>query len=132
MSYAPSEEPEGGREAAVGRGRPRGRLAAMKQPLHRALAYAWNPTVLITFAMPGHFDSLAIVTFLAALFFLVTNRPVSHRKNLTDYEMLSESSVTIDRKAGDLIAFRSAIHVHRNLRVTCLAAISPSEHRAYD
>jgi hypothetical protein len=47
----------------------------MKQPLHRALAYAWNPTVLITFAMPGHFDSLAIVTFLAALFFLVTNRP---------------------------------------------------------
>ncbi len=47
----------------------------MKQPLHRALAYAWNPTVLITFAMPGHFDSLAIVTFLAALFFLLTNRP---------------------------------------------------------
>jgi alpha-1,6-mannosyltransferase len=50
-------------------------LAAMKQPLHRVLAYAWNPTVLISFAMSGHFDSLAIVTFLAALFFLVTNRP---------------------------------------------------------
>src|SRR5260370_3079914 len=50
-------------------------LAAMKQPLHRMLAYAWNPTVLISFAMSGHFDSLAIVTFLAALFFLVTNRP---------------------------------------------------------
>jgi hypothetical protein len=50
-------------------------LAAMKQPLHRVLAYAWNPTVLISFAMSGHFDSLAIVTFLIALFFLVTNRP---------------------------------------------------------
>jgi alpha-1,6-mannosyltransferase len=50
-------------------------LAAMKQPLHRVLAYAWNPAVLISFAMSGHFDSLAIVTFLAALFFLMTNRP---------------------------------------------------------
>src|SRR6266852_4159317 len=50
-------------------------LAALKQPLHRMLAYAWNPAVLISFAMSGHFDSLAIVTFLAALFFLVTNRP---------------------------------------------------------
>jgi alpha-1,6-mannosyltransferase len=50
-------------------------LSAMKQPLHRVLAYAWNPAVLISFAMSGHFDSLAIVTFLAALFFLVTNRP---------------------------------------------------------
>jgi alpha-1,6-mannosyltransferase len=50
-------------------------LAAMKQPLHRVLAYAWSPTVLISFAMSGHFDSLAIVTFLIALFFLVTNRP---------------------------------------------------------
>jgi alpha-1,6-mannosyltransferase len=50
-------------------------LAAMKQPLHRVLAYAWNPTVLISFAMSGHFDSLAIATFLVALFFLVTNRP---------------------------------------------------------
>lgn len=50
-------------------------LAAKKQPLHRVLVYAWNPTVLISFAMSGHFDSLAIVTFLLALFFLVTNRP---------------------------------------------------------
>ena len=44
-------------------------LAAKRPPLHRVLAYAWNPTVLISFAMAGHFDSLAIVTFLAALFF---------------------------------------------------------------
>jgi hypothetical protein len=50
-------------------------LAAVKKPLHRVLAYAWNPAVLISFAMSGHFDSLAIVTFLTALFFLVKNRP---------------------------------------------------------
>lgn len=50
-------------------------LAAMNQPLHRVLVYAWNPAVLISFAMSGHFDSLAIVTLLAALLFLVTNRP---------------------------------------------------------
>jgi len=49
-------------------------LAARKQPLHRVLAYVWNPTVLVSFAMSGHFDSLAIVTFLAALFFLLSNR----------------------------------------------------------
>ncbi len=49
-------------------------LAAMKQPLHRVLAYVWNPTVLVSFAMSGHFDSLAIFTLLTALFFLVTNR----------------------------------------------------------
>ena len=50
-------------------------LAAKKQPFHRVLTYVWNPAVLISFAMSGHFDSLAIVTFLAALFFLVTKRP---------------------------------------------------------
>jgi alpha-1,6-mannosyltransferase len=49
-------------------------LTARKQPLHRVLVYLWNPTVLISFAMSGHFDSLAIVTFLVALFFLLTNR----------------------------------------------------------
>lgn len=50
-------------------------LAATKQPLHRVLAYAWNPTVLISFAMSGHFDSLATVTFLTALIFIMMNRP---------------------------------------------------------
>jgi len=49
-------------------------LAAMKQTLHRVLVYAWNPAVLVSFAMSGHFDSLAIVTFLTALLFLLTNR----------------------------------------------------------
>src|SRR5215469_885490 len=50
-------------------------LPTMKQPSHRVLAYVWNPAILISFAMSGHFDSLAVVTFLAALFFLVKNRP---------------------------------------------------------
>lgn len=50
-------------------------LAAVKLPLHRVLAYAWNPVVLTSFALSGHFDSLAIVTLLAALFFLVAKRP---------------------------------------------------------
>ena len=50
-------------------------LAAMKQPLHRVLAYAWNPAVLVSFAMSGHFDSLAIATLLAALLCLLTRRP---------------------------------------------------------
>jgi len=52
-------------------------LAALKQPLHRVLTYAWNPAVLVSFAMSGHFDSLAIVTSLAALFFLKKNCPAS-------------------------------------------------------
>jgi alpha-1,6-mannosyltransferase len=49
-------------------------LHVMKRPLHHVLVYAWNPTVLVAFPMSGHFDSLAIATLLAALFFLVTNR----------------------------------------------------------
>jgi alpha-1,6-mannosyltransferase len=50
-------------------------LAAMKLPLQRVLAYAWSPAVLLSFAMSGHFDPLAILMLLAALFFLVRNRP---------------------------------------------------------
>jgi hypothetical protein len=50
-------------------------LAGMKLPLHRVLAYAWNPAVLLSFAMSGHFDPLAILMLLAALFFLLRNRP---------------------------------------------------------
>jgi hypothetical protein len=50
-------------------------LAAVKLPLHRVLTYAWNPTILISFALSGHFDSLAIVMLLTALLFLLTNRP---------------------------------------------------------
>jgi hypothetical protein len=49
-------------------------LGALKQPLERVLCYAWNPAVLVSFAMSGHFDSLAIVTLLVGFFFLMKNR----------------------------------------------------------
>lgn len=51
-------------------------LSVLKQPLHRALIYAWNPTVVVAFAMEGHHDSLAIVTLLAANLFIIVHRPV--------------------------------------------------------
>ena len=50
-------------------------LATIKQPLHRVLAYAWNPAILVSFPMSGHFDSLAIATLLTALLFLLKERP---------------------------------------------------------
>ena len=50
-------------------------LVVLKQPLHRVLTYAWNPCVIISFAMCGHHDSLAIFTLLAAILFLTLRRP---------------------------------------------------------
>jgi hypothetical protein len=50
-------------------------LAVSKQPLHRLLTYAWNPSVLISFAMCGHHDSLAIFTLLAAILFIILGKP---------------------------------------------------------
>ena len=50
-------------------------LVVSKQPLHRLLTYAWNPCVLISFAMCGHHDSLAIFTLLAALLFIILRKP---------------------------------------------------------
>jgi len=50
-------------------------LAVSKQPLHRLLIYAWNPCVLISFAMCGHHDSLAIFTLLAAILFITLRKP---------------------------------------------------------
>ncbi len=49
-------------------------LAALKQPLHRALTYAWNPTVIVSFAMCGHHDSLAVFTLLVANWAIITHR----------------------------------------------------------
>lgn len=48
-------------------------LAIRKLPLQRVLAYAWNPTVVVSFALCGHHDSLAILTLLAAIL-LIINR----------------------------------------------------------
>jgi alpha-1,6-mannosyltransferase len=50
-------------------------LAASRQPPHRVLLYAWNPTVIVAFALSGHHDSLAILTLLAALLFIIEEWP---------------------------------------------------------
>jgi hypothetical protein len=46
-------------------------LKIRKQPLPRVLMYAWNPGVVVAFAMCGHHDSLAILALLAALYFII-------------------------------------------------------------
>jgi hypothetical protein len=48
-------------------------LAIHKQPLPHVLTYAWNPTVVVSFSLDGHHDSLAILTLLAAIL-LIINR----------------------------------------------------------
>jgi hypothetical protein len=50
-------------------------LGAQGRPPHRVLAYAWNPTVIVSFAMCGHHDALAIVTLLAAILFIIHRNP---------------------------------------------------------
>ncbi len=50
-------------------------LAARNQPLAHVLAYAWNPTVIVSFAMCGHNDSLAILMLLGANLFIIGYRP---------------------------------------------------------
>jgi hypothetical protein len=49
-------------------------LAISEKPPHRVLTYAWNPTVIVSFAMCGHHDSLAIVTLLTASLLIITRR----------------------------------------------------------
>ena len=51
-------------------------LAIRQQPLARVLAYAWNPTVVVSFAMDAHHDSLAILTLLAAILLIISERPI--------------------------------------------------------
>jgi alpha-1,6-mannosyltransferase len=46
-------------------------LSAADRPLQHVLIYAWNPAVLIAFSLSGHNDSLAILTLLAAILFLI-------------------------------------------------------------
>jgi alpha-1,6-mannosyltransferase len=50
-------------------------LVASRQPPHRVLVYAWNPTVIVAFALSGHHDSLAILTLLAAVLFIIEEWP---------------------------------------------------------
>jgi len=49
-------------------------LAATNRPLHHVLIYAWNPAVLVAFSLSGHNDSLAILTLVAAILFLIIGR----------------------------------------------------------
>jgi len=49
-------------------------LAATDRPLQHVLIYAWNPAVLVAFSLSGHNDSLAILTLLAAILFLIISR----------------------------------------------------------
>jgi alpha-1,6-mannosyltransferase len=51
-------------------------LYLMKQPLPFAVAYAWNPTVIVSFALGSHHDSLAILMLLLAYLFLLLRQPV--------------------------------------------------------
>jgi len=46
-------------------------LKIRKQPLTRVLMYAWNPGVVVAFAMCGHHDSLAILALLAANYYII-------------------------------------------------------------
>lgn len=50
-------------------------LAATRQPPHRVLIYAWNPAVIVAFSLSGHHDSLAILTLLAAVLFIIEKWP---------------------------------------------------------
>jgi len=49
-------------------------LAIRKQSLQSVLAYAWNPTVVVSFALCGHHDALAIFTLLVANLFIINQR----------------------------------------------------------
>jgi alpha-1,6-mannosyltransferase len=45
------------------------------EPLSRVVTYAWNPGVVVSFALCGHHDSLAILTLLGANLFIIGGRP---------------------------------------------------------
>ncbi len=49
-------------------------LSLKRQPLDRILTYGWNPTVVVSFAMCGHHDSLANATLLAANLLIISQR----------------------------------------------------------
>jgi len=49
-------------------------LATLRQPLHRVLIYAWSPTVLVSFSLCAHQDSLAIFTLMLAHLFIISRK----------------------------------------------------------
>jgi alpha-1,6-mannosyltransferase len=50
-------------------------LAHYRLSLPCILVYAWNPGIVISFALSGHLDSMAIFTLLCAFLFLAYKRP---------------------------------------------------------
>lgn len=53
-----------------------GILGLLRQPIHRVLIYAWNPAVVVSFALCGHHDSLAIFTLMLANLFIIARKPL--------------------------------------------------------
>lgn len=51
-------------------------LFLLKEPPHRVLIYAWNPTVVVSFSLSGHHDSLAILALMLALLAIIARKPL--------------------------------------------------------
>ncbi len=51
-------------------------LGGLGQPLCRVLTYAWNPAVIVAFALCGHHDSLAVFALLLANLFIIKQKPL--------------------------------------------------------
>ncbi|MGH9452427.1 MAG: glycosyltransferase 87 family protein [Terriglobia bacterium] len=51
-------------------------LNRMGQSLCRVLIYAWNPTVIVAFALCGHHDSLAVFALLLANYLIIKQKPL--------------------------------------------------------
>jgi alpha-1,6-mannosyltransferase len=49
-------------------------LKATGRSLALSLIYAWNPAVIVSFALGGHHDSLAVFTLMLALYFTISGR----------------------------------------------------------
>lgn len=52
-------------------------LSLLKQPLTRVIIYAWNPAVIISFALGSHNDSLAILTLTLAYLLIIIRKPLA-------------------------------------------------------
>ncbi len=46
-------------------------LGALRLPLHRVVIYAWNPAVLVSFALSAHNDAPAVFALMAATYFII-------------------------------------------------------------
>ncbi|MGH9433127.1 MAG: glycosyltransferase 87 family protein [Terriglobia bacterium] len=51
-------------------------LGRLGQPLCRVLIYAWNPAVIVAFALSGHHDSLAVFALLLANYLIIKQKPL--------------------------------------------------------